>query len=86
MEHLTESEKTAERIYNLLRNGKMGKHTFKTNFQRLAEKKDWGIQYLMYLLIRSNHVYTYTLLIECLKSTADRTVSCLGASLMRPLI
>ena len=68
MEHLTESEKTAERIYNLLRNGKMGRPTSKTNFQRLAEKKDWGIQYLMYLLIRSNNVYVYILLIECLDS------------------
>ena len=68
MEHLTESEKTAERIYNLLRNRKMGRPTFKTNFQRLAEKKDWGIQYLMYLLIRSKNVYVYMLLIECLKS------------------
>ena len=68
MSQLSQSEETAERIYNLLRNGKMSERQLTLNFQRLNEKKDWGIQYLIYLLLRSNNVNIYVLLIRLMKS------------------
>ena len=68
MGQLSQSEETAERIYNLLRNGKMSERQLTLNFQRLNEKKDWGIQYLMYLLLRSNNLHIYVLLIKLMKS------------------
>ena len=68
MVQLSQSEETAERIYNLLRNGKMSERQLILNFQRLNEKKDWGIQYLIYLLLRSNNVNIYVLLIRLMKS------------------
>ena len=68
MVQLSQSEETAERIYNLLRNGKMSERQLILNFQRLNEKKDWGIQYLIYLLLRSNNLNIYVLLIRLMKS------------------
>ena len=68
MGQLSQSEETAERIYNLLRNGKMSARQLTLNFQRLNEKKDWGIQYLIYLLLRSNNLNIYVLLIRLMKS------------------
>ena len=68
MVQLSQSEETAERIYNLLRNGKMSERQLTLNFQRLNEKKDWGIQYLIYLLLRSNNLHIYVLLIKVMKS------------------
>lgn len=68
MGQLSQSEETAERIYNLLRNGKMSERQLTLNFQRLNEKKDWGIQYLIYLLLRSNNLHIYVLLIKLMKS------------------
>lgn len=68
MVQLSQSEETAERIYNLLRNGKMSERQLTLNFQRLNEKKDWGIQYLIYLLLRSNNLHIYVLLIRLMKS------------------
>ena len=64
MDNLSQSEETAERIYNLLRNGKMSERQLTLNFQRLNEKKNWGIQYLIYLLLRSNNLNIYVLLIR----------------------
>ena len=68
MVQLSQSEETAERIYNLLRNGKMSERQLTLNFQRLNEQKDWGIQYLIYLLLRSNNLNIYVLLIRLMKS------------------
>ena len=68
MGQLSQSEETAERMYNLLRNGKMSERQLTLNFQRLNEKKDWGIQYLIYLLLRSNNLNIYVLLIKLMKS------------------
>ena len=68
MIQLSQSEETAERIYNLLRNGKMSERQLTLNFQRLNEKKDWGIQYLIYLLLKSNNLNIYVLLIRIMKS------------------
>ena len=68
MGQLSQSEETAERIYNLLRNGKMSERQLTLNFQRLNEKKDWGIQYLIYLLLRSNNLHVYVLLIRLMKN------------------
>ena len=68
MGQLSQSEETAEIIYNLLINGKMSERQLTLNFQRLNEKKDWGIQYLIYLLLRSNNVNIYVLLIRLMKS------------------
>ena len=68
MGQLSQSEETAERIYNLLRNGKMSERQLTLNFQRLNEKKDYGIDYLIYLLLRSNNVNIYVLLIKLMKS------------------
>ena len=68
MGQLSQSEETAERIYNLLRNGKMSERQLTLNFQRLNEKKDYGIDYLIYLLLRSNNLNIYVLLIRLMKS------------------
>ena len=68
MGQLSQSEETAERISNLLRNGKMSERQLTLNFQRLNEKKDWGIQCLIYLLLRSNNLHIYVLLIKLMKS------------------
>ena len=68
MVQLSQSEETAERIYNLLRNGKMSERQLTLNFQRLNEKKDYGIDYLIYLLLRSNNLHIYVLLIRLMKS------------------
>ena len=68
MGQLSQSEETAERIYNLLRNGKMSERQLTLNFQRLSEKKDYGIDYLIYLLLRSNNLNIYVLLIKLMKS------------------
>ena len=68
MVQLSQSEETAERIYNLLRNGKMSERQLTLNFHRLNEKKDWGIQYLIYLLLRTNNLNIYVLLIRLMKS------------------
>ena len=68
MGQLSQSEETAERIYNLLRNGKMSERQLTLNFQRLNEKKDLGIEYLIYLLLRSNNLNIYVLLIRLRKS------------------
>ena len=42
MGQLSQSEETAERIYNLLRNGKMSERQLTLNFQRLNENKRLG--------------------------------------------
>lgn len=68
MGQLSQSEETAERIYNLLRNGKMSERQLTLNFQRLNEKKDNGIDYLIYLLLRSNNLHIYMLLIKLMNS------------------
>ena len=68
MVQLSQSEETAERIYNLLRNGKMSERQLTLNFQRLNEKKDYGIDYLIYLLLRSNNLNIYVLLIKLMSS------------------
>jgi hypothetical protein len=68
MVQLSQSEETAERIYNLLRNGKMSERQLTLNFQRLNEKKDYGIDYLIYLLLRSNNLHIYMLLIKLMNS------------------
>ena len=67
-DQLSQSEETAERIYNLLRNGKMSERQLTLNFQRLNEKKDYGIDYLIYLLLRSNELNIYVLLIRLMSS------------------
>ena len=68
MGQLSQSEETAERIYNLLRNDKMSERQLTLNFQRLNEKKDNGIDYLIYLLLRSNNLHIYMLLIKLMNS------------------
>ena len=40
MDLLSVSEKTAENIYNLLRSGRMRKHSFIENFVNLAHRED----------------------------------------------
>ena len=58
MDKLSVSEKTAENMYNLLRIGKMGKHSFIDNFVNLAKREDnIGAFYLTWLLARSNNKY-----------------------------
>ena len=68
MGQLSQSEETAERIYNLLRNGKMSGRQLTLNFQRLSEKKDYGVDYLIYLLLRSNNLNIYVILIRLMSS------------------
>ena len=65
MDLLSVSEKTAENIYNLLRSGKMRKHSFIENFVNLAHREDKdGVYYLTFLLSRSNNKYIEKLLIR----------------------
>ena len=68
MDQLSQSEETAERIYNLLRNGKISERQLTLNFQRLSEKKGYGIDYLIYLLLRSNNLHIYVLLIKLMRN------------------
>ena len=63
MDLLSVSEKTAENIYNLLRSGRMRKHSFIENFVNLAHREDKdGVYYLVFLLSRSNNKYIEKLL------------------------
>ena len=63
MDLLSVSEKTAENIYNLLRSGRMRKHSFIENFANLAHREDKnGVYYLTWLLARSNNKYIKKLL------------------------
>ena len=68
MDKLSVSEKTAENIYNLLRTGKMGKHSFIDNFVNLAKRKDnTGAFYLIFLLGKSESKYIKNLLNKAIK-------------------
>ena len=68
MDKLSVSEKTAENMYNLLRMGKMGKHSFIDNFVNLAKREDnIGAFYLTWLLARSNNRYIKKLLNTAIK-------------------
>ena len=68
MDQLSESEITAEKIYNLLRNNRMGKHSFTQNYVNLAHREDKnGVYYLTFLLARSNNKYIEELLIRAIK-------------------
>ena len=68
MDQLSESEITAENIYNLLRSNKMGKHSFAQNYVNLAHREDkTGVYYLTWLLARSNNKYIEKLLIRAIK-------------------
>ena len=68
MDKLSVSEKTAENMYNLLRIGKMGKHSFIDNFVNLAKREDnIGAFYLTWLLARSNNKYIKKLLNTAIK-------------------
>ena len=67
MDLLSVSEKTAEDIYNLLRSGRMRKHSFIENFVNLAHREDKdGVYYLVFLLSRSNNKYIEKLLIRAI--------------------
>ena len=67
MDLLSVSEKTAENIYNLLRSGRMRKHSFIENFVNLAHREDKnGVYYLTFLLSRSNNKYIEKLLIRAI--------------------
>ena len=60
---LSRSEIIAESIYNLLRSGRMRKHSFIENFVNLAHREDKnGVYYLTWLLARSNNKYIKKLL------------------------
>ena len=68
MDKLSVSEKTAENMYNLLRIGKMGKHSFIDNFVNLAKREDnIGAFYLTWLLARSNNKYIKKILNTAIK-------------------
>ena len=68
MDLLSVSEKTAENIYNLLRSGRMRKHSFIENFVNLAYREDKnGVYYLTWLLARSNNKYIEDLLLKAIK-------------------
>ena len=68
MDQLSESEITAENIYNLLRSNKMGKHSFAQNYVNLAHREDKnGVYYLTWLLARSNNKYIEELLLKAIK-------------------
>ena len=68
MDQFSVSEKTAENMYNLLRIGKMGKHSFIDNFVNLAKREDnIGAFYLTWLLARSNNKYIKKLLNTAIK-------------------
>ena len=67
MDLLSVSEKTTENIYNLLRSGRMRKHSFIENFVNLAHREDKnGVYYLTWLLSRSNNKYIEKLLIRAI--------------------
>ena len=67
MDLLSVSEKTAENIYNLLRSGRMRKHSFIENFVDLAHREDKnGVYYLTWLLARANNKYIEKLLIRAI--------------------
>ena len=67
MDLLSVSEKTAENIYNLLRSGRMRKHSFIENFVNLAHREDKnGVYYLTWLLSRSNNKSIEKLLIRAI--------------------
>ena len=67
MDLLSVSEKTAENIYNLLRSGRMRKHSFIENFVNLAHREDKnGVYYLIFLLSRSNNKYVEDLLLKAI--------------------
>ena len=54
MVDLSMSELMAERLYNLLREGRMGKISFIQNFVSLSRREDkFGIMYLTWLLSRN---------------------------------
>ena len=68
MDLLSVSEKTAENIYNLLRSGRMRKHSFIENFVNLARREDnIGAVYFVWLLARSNNKYIKKLLNTAIK-------------------
>ena len=68
MDLLSVSEKTAENIYNLLRSGRMRKHSFIENFVNLAHREDKnGVYYLVWLLARANNKYIEDLLLKAIK-------------------
>ena len=50
---MTPEEKIAERLYNLLREGRMGKKTFIRNALNLEESSPLGGAYLRWLLLRN---------------------------------
>ena len=67
MDLLSVSEKTAENIYNLLRSGRMRKHSFIENFVNLAHREDKnGVYYLTWLLAKSNNKYVEDLLLKAI--------------------
>ena len=69
IDQLSISEIMAERVYDLLREGRMGRHTFIHNFKCLAKRKDnIGVYYLTWLLARSNNKYINKLLIQAIDS------------------
>ena len=54
MVDLTMTELMAERLYNLFREGKMGKTSFIQNFVSLSRREDTlGVMYLTWLLSRN---------------------------------
>ena len=54
MVDLSMSELMAERLYNLLREGRMGKVSFIQNFVSLSRREDTlGVMYLTWLLSRN---------------------------------
>ena len=63
MVELSNTEKTAENIYNLFRGGKMGEISFIQNYINLAYRDDTtGIMYLTWLLSKSKKSYIKKLL------------------------
>ena len=69
IDQLSISEMLAERITDLLREGRMGRHTFIHNFKCLAKRKDnIGVYYLTWLLARSNNKYIHRLLVEAIRN------------------
>ena len=66
---LSRSEIIAENMYNLLRNGRMGRKTFIHNFKNLARREDnIGAFYLTWLLARSDDTYVLELLTDAIKA------------------
>ena len=69
MSSLSISEIIAERIYNLLRSGRMGRKAFIHNFKNLAKREDnTGAFYLTFLLAKSNDKYVLKLLMDSIKA------------------